>query len=331
MSWLNTKHPIVINPDLARHVGLNEAIILQQLNYWIEATESGIEHEGRRWVYNTQEQWREQFPFWSVDTVKRAFASLKKQRLILVKQLAKSKHDRTNYYSIDHARLDEMEAQTRAVTDQGKLHQSKKAKPTSRTGLNAIDDQGIKPSSNGADRPNVHTETTTETTAEPSAPAADAAEVEPKAVAVQAPPMVIHAGKKRYEIPADLHYPGPDTKSHKTWINYAICYHIKYGAWPLWNATVAGIITQFIARVGADVAPKVAAFYVGLNDAYVLKVGHSVKALLANAEKYHTQYTTGRSMTDTRARQIDQSQSNYDAASEAMALLEQRRAEHAPA
>ena len=24
MSWLNTKHPIVINPDLARHVGLNE-------------------------------------------------------------------------------------------------------------------------------------------------------------------------------------------------------------------------------------------------------------------------------------------------------------------
>lgn len=72
MSWLNTKHPIVINPDLARHVGLNEAIILQQLNYWIEATESGIEHEGRRWVYNTQEQWREQFPFWSVDTVKRA-------------------------------------------------------------------------------------------------------------------------------------------------------------------------------------------------------------------------------------------------------------------
>ncbi|QIW89243.1 replication initiation protein [Pseudomonas phage 8P] len=331
MSWLNTKHPIVINPDLARHVGLNEAIILQQLNYWIEATESGVEHDGRRWVYNTQEQWREQFPFWSVDTVKRAFASLKKQRLILVKQLAKQKHDRTNYYAIDHARLEEMEAQTRVVTDEGKLHQSKKAKSTARKGLNATDDQGIKPPSNGAECPDLHTETTTETTPEPSAPAASAAEVEPKAVVVAAPPMVIHAGEKRYEIPADMRYPGPDTKSHKTWINYAICYHLKYGTWPLWNATVAGLITQFIARVGADVAPKVAAFYVGLNDAYVLKVGHSVKALLANAEKYHTQYVTGRSMTDTRARQIDQSQSNYDAASEAMALLEQRRAEHATA
>ena len=174
MSWLNTKHPIVINPDLARHVGLNEAIILQQLNYWIEATESGVEHDGRRWVYNTQEQWREQFPFWSVDTVKRAFASLKKQRLILVKQLAKQKHDRTNYYAIDHARLEEIEAQTRVVTDEGKLHQSKRANCTNRRGQIAPIEEGRMPPSNGAECPDLYTETTTETTTETSARAAGA-------------------------------------------------------------------------------------------------------------------------------------------------------------
>lgn len=144
-------------------------------------------------------------------------------------------------------------------------------------------------------------------------------------------PLVIEAGGKRYEIPANLKYPGPNAKTHKVWINYAICYQKKYGAWPLWNATVAGLISRFIGRVGADVAPKVAAFYVGLNDAYVLKQGHDIKTLLAGAEKYHTQYMTGRAMTETRARQIDQTQSNYDATSEAMALLEQRRAEHATA
>lgn len=330
MSWLNAKHPIVINPDLARHVGLNEAIILQQLNYWIEATEAGVDHDGRRWVYNTQDQWREQFPFWSIDTVKRAFASLKKQRLILVKQLAKRQHDRTNYYAIDHARIIEMEAQTRVVADQCKLPSSSGANCTDPSGQNPLIEQGKTPRSIRAKRPVLHTETTTETTPENCAPAADAAEVESKGVVV-ADPMVIQAGNKVYEIPAELRYPGPGTKSHRTWINYAICYQLKHGAWPLWNATVAGMITRFIERVGAEVAPKVAAFYVGLNDAYVLKQGHDVKTLLAGAEKYHTQYMTGRTMTSTRAQQIDQSQSNHDAASEAMALLAQRRADHAPA
>lgn len=65
---LYKKRPIVINTDLASSIGINEAIVLQQLHYWISETDSGIEHEGRRWVYNTLEQWQKQFPFWSVDT-----------------------------------------------------------------------------------------------------------------------------------------------------------------------------------------------------------------------------------------------------------------------
>ena len=77
MSLLFAERPLVINTQLAMKIGLNEAIVLQQLHYWLRDTNSGMECDGVRWIYNTTEQWLEQFPFWSESTLKRAFASLK--------------------------------------------------------------------------------------------------------------------------------------------------------------------------------------------------------------------------------------------------------------
>lgn len=102
MSLLFNFRPLVINPELAMRIGLNEAIVLQQVNYWINDKEQGVDHDGRRWVFNTYEAWAKQFPFWSEDTVKRAFTSLVKQGCLDVEQLNKSQHDRTNYYTINH-------------------------------------------------------------------------------------------------------------------------------------------------------------------------------------------------------------------------------------
>lgn len=119
MSILFTTKPIVLNVALAEAVGLNEAIVLQQLHYWISAERSGIEHGGRRWVFNTLESWQEQFPFWSTDTIKRAFTSLRKAGLIEVEQLAKHRHDRTNYYTIRY--------EHRALVDECKLPSSSEA------------------------------------------------------------------------------------------------------------------------------------------------------------------------------------------------------------
>lgn len=144
-------------------------------------------------------------------------------------------------------------------------------------------------------------------------------------------PMVIEAGGKQFEIPGDLKYPGAGTKSHRTWINYAIRYNNRYGTWPLWNRMTAGVVTSFIGRVGEEVAPRVAAFYLTVNDAYVVKQMHPFRLLLSGAETYHTQYVTNTSMTGTRARQIDQTQSNFDAVDEAMKLLEAREVKHANA
>lgn len=109
MSLLYTHAPLVVNPPLAVAIGLNEAIVLQQIHYWITRTKSGKMHDGKVWIYNTYEQWSEQFPFWSTETIKRTLTSLKNKGLIIVEQLNKSTHDRTNYYTINHEHSDLIE------------------------------------------------------------------------------------------------------------------------------------------------------------------------------------------------------------------------------
>ncbi|MCL9630907.1 conserved phage C-terminal domain-containing protein [Enterobacter ludwigii] len=102
MSLLMPSRPIVINPDLAYSIGLNEAIALQQVNYWLKETTSGLERDGVRWIYNTNEQWLEQFPFWSESTLKRTFTRLKSLGVLKVEQLNKSQRDMTNFYTINY-------------------------------------------------------------------------------------------------------------------------------------------------------------------------------------------------------------------------------------
>lgn len=110
-----------------------------------------------------------------------------------------------------------------------------------------------------------------------------------------AEPMRVKAANgKEYEIPAELRYPGATAKTHKAWIAYAIAYEQRYKSWPVWNATVAGQMAQFIARAGAELAPRVAVHYVRrVEDAFVVKQMHPVKLLLQEAEKWVTQTRTG--------------------------------------
>jgi uncharacterized phage protein (TIGR02220 family) len=159
MSLLLKVKPLVVSPVLACRIGLPEAIVLQQICYWLEETPSGIEKDGQKWVYNTHEQWGEQFPFWSTDTVKRALNSLKKLGLIRVEQLNKSKHDRTNFYAINY--------ESPLLTDECKMPSSKSANSPSSNSANLPSSNGGKiTSSMGGKMPSSLTENTTEITTE---------------------------------------------------------------------------------------------------------------------------------------------------------------------
>lgn len=165
MSLLMPSRPIVINPDLAYSIGLNEAIALQQLNYWLQETNSGLERDGVRWIYNTTEQWLEQFPFWSESTLKRTFTRLKSLGVLKVEQLNKSQRDMTNYYTINY---------DSSLLDEVKVTKSKKSKCAAPSAQNdTMEEVNVKRSTGSKRtaviRSNWHddlTENTTESTTE---------------------------------------------------------------------------------------------------------------------------------------------------------------------
>ncbi len=60
-----------------------------------------------------------------------------------------------------------------------------------------------------------------------------------------------------------------------------------------------------------------AAYFVGINDAYLIRNCHDLGSLLAKAESYRTQWATDRQMNGTTARQLERTQANLNAAKEA--------------
>lgn len=109
--WLYSKHPIVIDTDLAVVLGSNgdrEAIVLQQLNYWLHSN-IAKKIDGRMWIYNTFENWqKDNFPWLSVRTVRRIFTNLEEKGLILTGNFNKAGFDKTKWYSIDEDALNDL-------------------------------------------------------------------------------------------------------------------------------------------------------------------------------------------------------------------------------
>ena len=104
--WLFDSHPIVVDRELAAVFGLNEAIVLQQINYWLNSKTAKTVN-GRKWIYNSYKQWRDDnFPFWSLATVRRAIESCEKKGLIITANYNKAGFDKTKWYSIDYDAVD---------------------------------------------------------------------------------------------------------------------------------------------------------------------------------------------------------------------------------
>lgn len=99
-------YPIQVLPKLAELIGLNEAIVLQQIHYWLN--NSKHKYDGKTWIFNSYPEWQKQFPFWSLITIKRTIYSLEKQNLLLISNYNKAKFDKTKWYSINYQTIEGM-------------------------------------------------------------------------------------------------------------------------------------------------------------------------------------------------------------------------------
>lgn len=102
-SLLMDDHPVVVSPRLAVVLGLEAAVFMQQVHYWVRKNKGAP-------VYNTIAQWHEQLPFMSVRSIERMIKSLKEKEVLLVTLVANSGNSfvKTNYYNINYDALDLM-------------------------------------------------------------------------------------------------------------------------------------------------------------------------------------------------------------------------------
>jgi hypothetical protein len=99
--------PILVYPTLAKALGINKAVIMQQLHFLLNATKTANNHynfvDGRWWVYNSYEEWTSKyFPWLSPGGLKRMMNDLEDERFLLTRQSVKVKSDRRKWYTIDY-------------------------------------------------------------------------------------------------------------------------------------------------------------------------------------------------------------------------------------
>lgn len=91
--------------DMAVKIGRVEALLLAQIDYWLERTHNFV--SGHFWVYNTMAEWGRQLGV-SESAVKRAAAHLEQLGLIERRRLNRFAYDRTLSYTICYEKLREM-------------------------------------------------------------------------------------------------------------------------------------------------------------------------------------------------------------------------------
>lgn len=98
----------------SKQCGLNAAIVVNQINYWNELNEKlkSKKHfkDGYYWTYHAYDKWaKEDFPFWSGDTVRRAVKFLEDIGLVISTNEYNSwAADNTKWYRIDFEKLQEI-------------------------------------------------------------------------------------------------------------------------------------------------------------------------------------------------------------------------------
>lgn len=322
--WELLDRPIAVHrPLVSLGVGITGAVLLSQALYWTRRTT-----DPNGWFYKTMEEWEEET---GLTRSEQATARKRLREACLMVERFAGVPARL-YFRVETGLLSQ------------KLMQLLSESPHA-----SARDSGMQGCSNPATllagsqltkaagklQPRVKAETTAETTSETTAtgigPLKRATRRStPKLLSPLGPIVVTSPAGRLFELPGDLRYPRDDTvKSFKTWANYAYCMHKRYGTWPVFNARQAKLCTTIVDNVGADVAPKLVAFYVSYEgDSFVLKSCHPLSILSTQAETWLMKAQSAKAaQSDGVARAAANLSAVGDSVSDAITLRRQRNAQ----
>lgn len=93
---------LLVSPILAAAVGINNAHIISQIDYWLQNPLAGYVIDGEKWIYNGYSEWAAQLPWLSVDQIGRHIRALEARGLILSDNFHNTTRDRRKWYRLDY-------------------------------------------------------------------------------------------------------------------------------------------------------------------------------------------------------------------------------------
>lgn len=96
-----------INPGLAEEIGLNESIMLLQIDFWLQISDNI--RDGQYWTYQSiRDMQQKAFSFWSIATINRTLKSLENQKIITIHNYNTKKYDKTRWIALNYEKIQEI-------------------------------------------------------------------------------------------------------------------------------------------------------------------------------------------------------------------------------
>lgn len=97
------------NPFIAQKYNINVAILLNSFVFWTRtnAAKSKNFHDGRYWCFGTPEYFKNYFPYFTYDQIRRTIEKCVENGLLMKGNFNQKGYDRTNWYSLTEKALSE--------------------------------------------------------------------------------------------------------------------------------------------------------------------------------------------------------------------------------
>lgn len=109
--------------------------------------------------------------------------------------------------------------------------------------------------------------------------------------------------RKALSLAPDNYPQNPASKTFHAWLAYAMAFNATYRQWPIYNATVGGQMAKVVERIGQEVAPLTARYYVeAVKTPAIADNCHPISSLLRHCESY---VVKAQAQAKQRARRAD--------------------------
>jgi len=315
-------YPLMVSPKLAARIGLEEATFVQQI-HWLCEKRINI-RDGLSWVYNTYDQWLEMFPFFENEQrVGRIVRRLEKLGvLVTTKKYNKLPLDKRKWYRVNYD-SDVLDFSASNLNDETSNLNDETSNLNDET--SNLNDETSNLKEQYTQTSSIDFQHRLSSGCDPLCAFASETAADVGLVEDRQPENAVVADTQPEILPADKPKKSSNPANAQTWQAYRQAYLQRYGIEPLRNAQTNALIANLVKSVGGQEAPQLVAYYLTHNGYYFVRERHSLKALIASLQAIRTDWLTGQQMTQTQAKQTENTQSNFDTLQRVLAMREAQR------